>query len=339
MKAVGIICELNPAHGGHAELISKTRAAHPGAAIIAAMSPNFVQRGEPAIYSKIRRAVSALELGVDLVIELPTPFALLSAEGFARAGVSLLYSTGVVGALAFGSESGEIETLVRAAGILSSEACEGLTRRGLALGKSYGAARRSAFGELSGGSDILELPKNMLGIEYIRAARAQNAGLDFFCVKREPGISSALIRLGLRESGDDDIMLPEMLDGAILSRLRVMTAADFKKISGAGDGIAERAAKYARTAGSFADAAAAVKTKRYTLSRVRRFLLRAALGIREGQPETPPYIRVLAAAGAGRALLREISRASSLPVITKPALGRRLGGEIARLLELEAAAT
>ncbi|MDR2615077.1 MAG: nucleotidyltransferase family protein [Oscillospiraceae bacterium] len=339
MYAVGIICELNPAHAGHGELISKTRSAYPGAAVVAALSPNFVQRGEPAVYSKLVRARDALRLGADLVIELPTPFALSSAESFARAGVSLLVSTGVVRAIAFGSESGGLSPLRRSAEILSSERCEELTRRGLRLGLSYGAARQAALEALYDGAEILKSPNNMLGVEYIRAALAQNAPLEFFTVKRESDHSSSRLREILRARGAPDAVFSEMLNDAVLSRLRVMTARDFAEIRGSGDGLAERAAKYARTAGSLRSAEEAVKTKRYASSRVRRFLLCAALGIRDDLPTSPPYIRVLAAGGAGRALLREIKRSASLPVITKTSHARRLGGDIPRLFELEAAAT
>ncbi|MDR2421100.1 MAG: nucleotidyltransferase family protein [Oscillospiraceae bacterium] len=339
MRAVGIICELNPAHAGHRELISKTREAYPGAAVIAALSPNFVQRGEPAVYPKHVRARGALSLGIDLVIELPTPFALSSAEGFARAGVSLLSATGVARALAFGSECGELGALLRAAELLSSDTCEELTRGGLRLGMSYGAARQTAFGKLSSGAALLKSPNNMLGIEYIRAVVRQNAPLEFFTVKREGGTSSALARRALRDSGGEGCVFPEMLDAAALSRLRLMPPGAFREIQGSGDGLAERADKYARAAGSLEAAAAAVKTKRYAHSRVRRFLMRSALGLRDGLPGAPPYIRALAANGIGRALLREMSGRASLPVITRPSDALRLGGDAARMMEIEASAT
>jgi predicted nucleotidyltransferase len=179
----------------------------------------------------------------------------------------------------------------------------------------------------------------MLGIEYIRAAARQNAPLGFFAAKREGGASSAAARRALRESGAAGCVFPEMLDAAALSRLRLMMPGAFREIQGSGDGLAERAAKYARAAGSLAEAAAAVKTKRYAHSRVRRFLLRAALGLRDGLPDAAPYIRALAANGTGRALLREMRASASLPVITRASDALRLGGDAARMMEIEAAAT
>ena len=79
----GIVCEYNPFHNGHLYQIEKTRQA--GAdAVICVMSGNFVQRGECAIIDKHKRALTAIRGGADLVIDLPVPWALGSAESFAR---------------------------------------------------------------------------------------------------------------------------------------------------------------------------------------------------------------------------------------------------------------
>ena len=112
MKAVGIVAEYNPFHGGHQYQIRKIREiCGADTPIAAVMSGDFVQRGEAAAYDKFTRAAAAVRGGVSLVIELPLPWSLSSAEGFARGGVGLLGATGVVGALSFGSESGDLAAL------------------------------------------------------------------------------------------------------------------------------------------------------------------------------------------------------------------------------------
>ena len=58
--------------------------------IICIMSGNFVQRGGPAIIDKWKRTEMALNNGVDLIIELPTYYAVSSAEFFAKGAVSIL---------------------------------------------------------------------------------------------------------------------------------------------------------------------------------------------------------------------------------------------------------
>ena len=131
MKAVGIVAEYNPFHSGHRYQIRKIREIFGAETPVAAvMSGDFVQRGEAASYDKFTRAEAAVRGGVSLVIELPLPWSLSSAEGFARGGVGLLGATGVVGALSFGSESGDLSALEKTAAVLDTpEFAEALTHR------------------------------------------------------------------------------------------------------------------------------------------------------------------------------------------------------------------
>ena len=93
MRIGGIIAEYNPFHNSHRWLIDQMRSDNGAKAthIVAVMSGNFVQRGEPAILPKEERVKMALENGVDLVVELPLPYVLSSAEGFAS-GISSAFS-------------------------------------------------------------------------------------------------------------------------------------------------------------------------------------------------------------------------------------------------------
>ena len=97
----GIVCEFNPFHKGHKYLIDSVKKSE-NDAVLCCMSGNFVQRGEFAAFDKFKRAESAIENGADLVIELPTVFSTLSAEGFCRAGVKLIEATGIADRIAFG---------------------------------------------------------------------------------------------------------------------------------------------------------------------------------------------------------------------------------------------
>ena len=330
---VAVICELNPPHSGHARLVAEVRRAHPDSTIAAIMSGNFVQRGEPAIFPKHARAVAALELGFDLVIELPTEYVLSSAERFARAGVTLAASLGVE-ALAFGAECGDLDALCSVAGAMNTPKCDELTRAALTEGVSYAAARQRALQSLlGGGADVLRSPNNLLAIEYIRAARTLAPSMKHFCIKREPGVTATAERAAIRASGDATAMLPENLDVAVLSRLRTMTLADFARISGGEDGVAERTARYAADAATIAELADLVKSKRHAHSRIRRFILAAALGLERETAAEPQYLRVLAANERGRVALRELRVADeAATIITKPAAAKPL-------LQLEAAAT
>ena len=141
---IGIVCEYNPFHNGHAYHITRAMqelGADEG--VVCVMSGDFVQRGEPAVYSKYARAEAACRCGADLVIELPLPWCLASAEGFARGAVGLLGSIGAQH-LAFGSETGETVELDALAQALLQPETQNEIRALLAdfPNLSYAAARQ-----------------------------------------------------------------------------------------------------------------------------------------------------------------------------------------------------
>ena len=91
MRVVGIVAEYNPLHNGHIYHMEQAKRLTGAAYCVVVMSGNFVQRGEPACTDKFTRAQWALEAGADLVIELPSVFAVASAERFASGAVRLLH--------------------------------------------------------------------------------------------------------------------------------------------------------------------------------------------------------------------------------------------------------
>ena len=178
MKVVGIVAEYNPFHYGHLYHLQSSRSLTEADCVVVVMSGNYTQRGEPAVVSKWARAEMALLSGADLVIELPVAYAMGSAEYFAYGAVRLLDSLGVVDAMCFGSESGDIEDLQAIASILADEPEEykDLLKNHLSDGHSFPSARQKALsGYLRGRhgkADLTRLLKssnNILGIEYLKA--------------------------------------------------------------------------------------------------------------------------------------------------------------------------
>lgn len=172
MITAGIVAEYNPFHAGHAHHIAETRRLlGADAAIVCVMSGNWVQRGDCAVFDKWTRARMALEGGADLVLELPTVWALSSAEGFARGAVSVLAAAGAVSHLSFGSECGDVSALSRLALCLDSPACAAALRRYLDAGLPFARCRQLAAEELLGAelAGLLAQPNNNLGVEYLRA--------------------------------------------------------------------------------------------------------------------------------------------------------------------------
>ena len=179
MNAIGIITEYNPFHRGHKWQIDELRRRFgAGTGIVCAMSGDFVQRGDFAVERAHARAEAAVRGGADLVLELPLPWAIASAEGFARGGVGVLNATGIVSVLAFGSECGETEPLQRAAETLLRADFSSALREALAAGTSFASAREAAARTLVGeDAAVLKNPNDILGVEYCKAIARQAAAL------------------------------------------------------------------------------------------------------------------------------------------------------------------
>ena len=352
VRVFGIVCECNPFHGGHRLILEKARRNGAGA-VIAVMSGDFVQRGEPAMVSKFVRAADLADGGCDLVFELPVRSALSSAEGFAAGAVRLLDAAGIADTLFFGSECGDIALLERAAELeLDGE----LTRETAALaeqGLSWPAAREKAL--VSMGQEeiasLLNKPNNILAVEYLKALKRSGSAMKAVTVKRE---DDGLTAHGIRErylSGEDisssvsGRTVEELLGGGApdagawsriaLYRLRNMSRQDLAGLEDISGGLDSRIYAAAKTAASIEELYEAVKTRRYTMSRVKRVIARAVLDIK-GTGEEPEYIRLLAIGEKGRELLARMDGRASLPVIAglKGAEGSKAAAEEIRATDL-----
>ena len=187
MGAIGIVAEYNPFHTGHALQLARTRELL-GADLpaVAVMSGSWVQQADCAVADKWTRARLALMGGVDLVLELPTVWAMASAESFARGAVSILNAAGVVEYLSFGSESGDMEQLRQVAACLDGGEYPALLKEQLSRGLSFPAARQRAAEQLLGtDAAVLSRPNNTLGSEYLRALHALGSPIRPVTVKRE----------------------------------------------------------------------------------------------------------------------------------------------------------
>lgn len=368
MRTAAVIAEYNPFHRGHEYHILKTREA--GAThVVAVMSGAFVQRGEPAFFSKFARAEAAVKSGVDLVLELPVRFALSSSERFASGAVSLIRALGVVDMLSFGCESGDADALTEAARDCSLPEVRDAAERRSHSGLSYPAALSLACREAGYGAaaEALSRPNNLLAIDYIRAL--DGCGIEPFAVKRlgpghdasgvSGGVSSAshirgLLRDGRlepalfsgggfpvfeRETGLGRCLSDRLVDGAALGLLRGMTRSGFLSLPDCATGLGDRLYRSTRSARSLAEAADGAKTKRYTHSRVRRALMCALVGLSGTEPSAPPYARILAIGRGGGELLHEIKRRCTLPLSASLAAFTALGGVCRETALAEARAT
>ena len=375
MKTIGIVAEYNPFHLGHAWHIAESRRRLGGSeentAVIAVMSGDFVQRGEAAAFSKYARAEAACRGGADLVVELPLPWSLSSAEHFAEGAVGLLAELGVQ-TLSFGSESADLDTLKEISAVLAEpefqEEIRERLRREPAM--SYAGARQKLAEERMGRNlPQMNSPNDILALEYLRAVRKRNLSLETEAVPRqgaghdreeETEILSALeLRKRLARGADITAYLPESSAEIIgrertagrmtvdrnrenllmLSRLRSLREETFEMLPDAGNGLGKRLYETVRKAGSYEEILRSVPTRRYPLSRVRRLCFCAALDIGESsRPGNVPYARVLALNGIGRQYLREAAQNTQVPILTRPASVHGLGRNAEYVFDLTARA-
>ncbi|MBO4339080.1 MAG: nucleotidyltransferase family protein [Clostridia bacterium] len=344
MRICGIVAEYNPFHNGHKYLIEKIRESGFDC-IVAVMSGNFVQRGESAVIEKHLRANQALLNGVDLVIELPTPFAVSSAEKFALGSVGILDSLGVVDSLCFGSECGNIDVLEKIADLNTKGIINKYLNDGITYAQAFEKLVENDLG--SEYSSVLSNPNNILGIEYIKALNALKSDIKPFTVQRygvshdsdEPEgeyCSASYIRNNINNNCICDYMpdsayeiikkavsdriCPVSLSNnerQILSYLRRFDRDYFSSLPDISEGIENRLCSSVREACSLEELYTLVKTKRYTMARVKRLVLSAYLGITSDFSDSlPPYIKVLGFNDRGREVLKISKEKVKKPVLT-----------------------
>ena len=339
MQTVGVICEYNPFHLGHARQLELLRQKlGPETAIVCLMSGNYVQRGEPAIFDKCVRARAAAEAGADLVLELPVTAVLRSAEGFAAEGVRILSALGC-GYLSFGCESGDGAAIWRVAKASCMPDFEQALHTNMQTGLSYAAARQRALEALGQDGRLLMKPNDILAFEYCRALLTQNSPMRPLAVLR-PGDyhadtpdaenpSATAVRRLILSGGDWRRYVPaECLyeeaaphtliwgERAMLARLRGLEKQDWAQAAHGSEGLWSKVWRAVQTQPDYEHILEAAKSKRYPRTRLQRLLLCAYLGIDAGQlAEVPPYVRALAFDERGQTLLRQAKKRGEICLV------------------------
>ncbi|GGD68705.1 nucleotidyltransferase [Paenibacillus nasutitermitis] len=367
MRTVGLIVEYNPFHNGHYYHLQQSAKITKADAVVAVMSGNFLQRGEPALLDKWTRTEMALRGGCDLVIELPVAYSTQAAEWFAYGAVALLGATGVVDALCFGSEAGEIGPLRRIARMLAHEPepFARLMADTLGRGASYPAAYSEAVrlymaqaGDHEAAAFPLEQPNNTLGLHYLLALERLGSRIEPHTIRREKAgysqsditdgeiaSATAIRRLVAQQGAPDDaapyvpratmdLLQRDYAAGRgpvswssfarpLFHKLMCESAgslADYHEMS---EGLQHRLKRSVSTLSSLEvePLLEALKTRRYTRTKLQRMLLAVLLGHRKADLSPDrlqsgiQYIRVLGFTGKGRELLKKMKTTASLPIL------------------------
>lgn len=375
-RVCGIITEYNPFHNGHAYHLDRSRRETGADDVIAVMSGDFVQRGEPAIIDKYRRTQMALNCGVDIVLELPVTWATASAEGFASGACRLLAATNIVDSLCFGSEMGEMRPLQDIAHHLCRETLEfkEILKKQLARGMSFPAARALAIEATMKpeAAQIINSPNNILGIEYLKAIIRGKLPIAPYTTKRQgaahnsdqllSGTASAgAIRKHVHGGGD----LARLVTVMPQDSLRVLVGEHRKNainrldnfspyfhhalhitprerlagISGLSQAMQNRLMATARQHYLISDVLTHTKSKSHTHTALQRAIMRITLGIHADSDQNIPYIRVLGFRRKKEVLLRRLHAAASVPVITNLKHTKDLPKHARQMLDQEMAVT
>jgi predicted nucleotidyltransferase len=357
MRTVGLITEYNPFHNGHLHHLQESLRVTGADASVAVMSGHFLQRGEPALVDKWARTEMALAAGVDLVLELPFPFASNSAPHFAMGAVQTLNALGVVDALCFGSESGDIASLDDLAAVLvdKEEEIKVMTAARLREGVNYPTARAEALARLAPGLSVEQVasPNNILGIEYLRVLRKTGSQINPHTIKRLGAgyhdtcvvgqVASATgIRKRLAEGDDVVALIPENCGKVLAKALQAGHRLDMGKLFVAlqalllqepetftdiylvSNGVQQRLSLAALKARNFGEVTDQVKSKQWTLTRVQRTMMYVLLRARANEMQSflqagPLFLRVLGNSERGRQLLARARKRKTLPIIADPA--------------------
>lgn len=332
MSTAAIICEFNPFHNGHKYLINKVKNEHADT-VVAIMSGHFVQRGDVAITDKYTRAKVALENGCDLVVELPTIYAISGANTFANGGVGIAKALNV-DKLCFGAENDNIDKLKDIADAQNCDKFASCVKELMDKGEYYPKAVSVAIDKLLSQkhADILSGANNTLGIEYIKAL--SNCNIEPVAIKRigvshdsqttnNTYASASLIRKLINKKEEynsytdmviDNPSTISNLETAILYKLKTMTKEEIQNLPDVSEGLHNRIYKCVREYNSLEEILLNLKTKRYTMARLRRIVICALLSItKDIQAESPQYIRVLGMNDKGAQLLKN----STLPIVAK----------------------
>ena len=340
MQTVGIICEYNPFHNGHIYHLEKIKEKFGDATIVLIMSGNFTEHSEVSILNKWEKTEIALTYGVDLVIELPFPFATQSADIFAKGAIQLLKAL-KVDYLVFGSESNNLETLEKLASASLNSDYQAKFKTLIKMGFNYPTALAKALYEITG--ENIQQPNDILALTYIKEIKKQKANIipysilrtnDFHNENLDDMIASATsIRQALKRKQDVQEYVPfktfEFLNKDIylledffpFIKYQIITNQNnLTRFNLVDDSIAARINKYIDEVESLDDLILKVKTKKDTYHKIKRIMVFILTGFTKEEAKKNTnisYLRVLGFSAKGQKYLNKIKRELTIPLVTR----------------------
>ena len=339
MKAIGIIAEYNPFHNGHLYHLEKVKEMYPDYTIILVMNGNFTERGEVTIIDKWKRCDIALELGVDLVIELPFSFATQSADFYAYGAVTILEKLGVE-KVVFGSESDNIHDLKLIAETqLNNDEFDKLVKVYCKLGNNYPTALSKALEDLVGKK--VTTPNDLLGISYIKTILKNNYKIIPETIKRTNDYHDKELNntfssaTSIRESLKQDNSIKDQVPINTLKRLnnlhymdmyfnilkyKIITEDNLEKYQTVETGMNKKLKEVISNVNTYDELIKSIKSKKDTYNKISRMLLHILCNFTKEDAEAfkeIKYIRILGFNKTGKAYLNNIKKDLDVPIISK----------------------
>lgn len=334
MKSIGIIAEYNPFTNGHLYHLNKIKEKYEDYTIILVMNGHFSQRGTPSIINKFKRTEIALKLGIDLVIELPYPFATQSADFFAYGAITILEHLKVE-KIVFGSESDNINDLELIAKTqINNDELDKLVGIYSKLGYNYPTALSNSIFDLT--NKKITTPNDLLGVSYIKTILNNNYNIKYETIKRtndyHQSIESATqIRELLKNKKDVKDYIPEIEleylnnlhfndDYFNILKYKIITEKDLSIYQTVDEGIDKLLKKEINKASSIDELIQLVKSKRYTYNKISRMLNHILCNFTKEKAEKfkqIKYIRILGLNIKGRNYLNKIKKEINIPIISK----------------------
>ena len=369
-KILTIIAEYNPLHFGHLYQLEKSIKIVNPEYKIAIISGNFVQRGEPSIINKWEKAKIALHYGFDLVIELPTIYAISSAENFSYGAISIANQLGTTH-LSFGSEIGKIDRLNKLLELIeNSKEFDEEVKNNIVKGFSYPKSQELAIEKLFN-DDYKNIckPNNVLGLEYLKSLKKINSSsstiIEPITIKRNLKYnSSSQIREKIRNNLLDDDSLPDYcqdiieenknngkiiyslrnFEKEIIYTIRRLSIEKLSAIPDVSENIIKKIYKAANSCNTIEELIEKIKNKSITQARIQRILLYILLNITKDDMEMSksetPYVRVLGMNEKGKKLLSKISNGNYNIITSFKSYEKRCtNSNLQRLLEIDKFAT
>ncbi|WP_334328381.1 nucleotidyltransferase [Companilactobacillus sp. HBUAS59699] len=338
-KIYGFVAEFNPFHNGHKFFIDEIKKKYHPDVLIAVVSGNFVQRGDFAIVDKWSRTKAAISSGIDLVVELPFAYAVEPANLFARGSISLLYKLGI-DTLVFGTENDlDFKDIATQLMQVDPEFDQDYSN-------SY--ANNLSLAYQKAGLDVLNYPNQLLGLNYVEEIIRSGYNIDVKTViRKKDGISATNIRN--RITNDDDInnLIPNITQQQFAEvrrstwddyydflkyKIQSNTVTELQQIYQMVEGLEYKFIKEINHSDNFNDFLANIKSKRYTMARLRRLSLYTLLNIKKSEIDyvyKNPYLRILGFDSVGKKYLNNLKKDTDVPLIT------RIGKKETDLLSLE----